>query len=233
MTLTLRVCSCSDVTYKVSWPWVRVGSRAAKYRNKFLFLAVLFPPRLVSGVPGLGRIRHLSSSLSRMLHRARANPEHKKLWLSYPRTLRLHLCPTQGTGAQAVASFPWVASCAHSLWLTSLLFTEKQCFCRFQKRGFANHHKHCGLPQAHLQSMVFPNYFYSSSSEGENLHLNNVYCISCNSLEYQHVLAGFSWFCSSQHQTELAFQLCPPSRVIWNLTGISSALYLTKRVISY
>lgn len=191
-----------------------------------------FPQWLVSGVPGLWRIRHLSSSLTRILHRARANPEHKKLWLSYPRTLQLHLCSSRGIGAQAVASFPWIAPCAHSLWLTSLLFTEKQCFCRFQKRSFANLHKHCGLPKEHSQSVVFLNYFYSSSNEGENLHLNNVYCICCNSLECQHVLAGFSWFCSSQHQTQLAFQLCPPSRVIWNLTGMWCTLYLTKRVIS-
>lgn len=192
------------MTYKVSWPWVHVGSCAAKYRNKFLFLAVPFPQWLVSGVPGLWRIRHLSSSLTRILHRARANPEHKKLWLSYPRTLQLHLCSSRGIGAQAVASFPWIASCAHSLWLTSLLFTEKQCFCRFQKRSFANLHKHCGLPKEHSQSVVFLNYFYSSSNEGENLHLNNVYCICCNSLECQHVLAGFSWFCSSQHHSWLS-----------------------------
>lgn len=191
------------MTYKVSWPWVHVGSCAAKYRNKFLFLAVPFPQWLVSGVPGLWRIRHLSSSLTRILHRARANPEHKKLWLSYPRTLQLHLCSSRGIGAQAVASFPWIASCAHSLWLTSLLFTEKQCFCRFQKRSFANLHKHCGLPKEHSQSVVFL-YFYSSSNEGENLHLNNVYCIFCNSLECQHVLAGFSWFCSSHNHSWLS-----------------------------
>lgn len=86
--------------------------------------------------------------------------------------------PTQGVGAQAVATFSWVASCAHSLWLTLLVFTEKQCFCRFE-----NPHKHCGLPHKHLQSVVFLNYFYSSSNEGKNLLLNNVYFISCNSLE--------------------------------------------------
>lgn len=152
-----------------------------------------FPQWLVSGVPGLWRIRHLSSSLNKILHRATANAEDKKLWHSVPQnSLHLHLLPTQAIGVQAVANSPWVASYTQFLWLTLLMSPEKQFFCRLQKSSFVNNHKQRGLPNKHSQSVIFFKYFLSSSNERENLPLNKVLCISCNSLDYQHVPVGLS-----------------------------------------
>lgn len=169
-----------------------------------------------------------------IVHRERANPEDKKLWVSIPQ-ISLHLCllPTQAIGVQTVANSPSVASYTQFLWLTLLLFTEKRFFFQVQKNSFANPHKQHGLPNKLLHRVIFLKCFSGSSNEGEKLSLNNVFCVPCNSLDASMSRQGCPWFCSFQHQTQLTFPGCPPSRDVWNLTGTPSALYLTKRVISY
>lgn len=194
-----------------------------------------FQQWLVSGVPGLCRIRHLSSSLNKILHRARANPEDKKLWLSIPQnSLHLHTLPTQAIDAQAVANSLWLTLHTHFLWLPLLLFTEKQFFCRVQNSSFSNpHEQHC-LPNKRLHSVIFLKYFLSFSNEGER----TCFWAMCFVFLVTHRHASMSqqgcpWLCCSQHQTQLAFQLYPQSKDMWNSAGTPSALYLMKRIMSY
>lgn len=155
-----------------------------------------FPQWWVSGVPGLWRVRHLSSSLNKILHRVLSTEKEqiqktKSCESPYPRTLHVCLLPTQAIGVQTVATSPLLASYTQFLWLTLFLFTEKHLFCQVQKNSFANPHKQRGLPNKLLHRVIFLKCFSSSSIEGENLSLHNVLCVPCNSLGASMSRQGF------------------------------------------
>lgn len=165
-----------------------------------------FPQRLVSGVPGLWRIWHLSSSLNKILHSTRANLENRKLWLSIPQNSLSTPTSAPHTSNRCAGSSEFsLGSCIDTLFVTDFASVS-----RVQKSVFANPREQHGMPKKHLHSVIFLKYFLSSSNEGENLPLNNVFRISCNSLECQHVLAALSLILLFTAPNTVGLPVVPP-----------------------